>query len=114
MSAAFSFEQVGRLPAPEDNVAIAVRRLEAGWVIEHGRRHLTLPVTILEGHRFAIEPIAADSPLLSWVCLSALLCGQSRRGNIFATRRFCEFCGRGMLISQFLRRPIFGIIMFHS
>jgi altronate dehydratase len=66
MSAALPFEQVGRLPASGDNVAIAVRRLEAGSVIEHGGRQLSLPVTILEGHRFAMDRIAADSPLLSW------------------------------------------------
>ena len=66
MSAAIPFEQVGRLPATGDNVAIAVRRLDAGTVVEYGSTRFGLPVTILEGHRFAITPIAADQALLSW------------------------------------------------
>src|SRR5437899_6253607 len=66
MSAAIAFEKVGRLPAPGDNVAIAVRRLDAGTAIQYGATRFTLPVTILEGHRFAIAPIAVDEPLLSW------------------------------------------------
>src|SRR5438477_3728589 len=66
MSAAIPFEQFGRLPAPGDNVAIAVRRLDAGTVVEYGSTRFGLPVTILEGHRFAITPIAADQALLSW------------------------------------------------
>src|SRR5438270_5827219 len=66
MSAAVPFEQVGRLPAPGDNVAIAVRRLDAGTVIQHGGSRFTLPVTVLEGHRFAVTAIAVNQALLSW------------------------------------------------
>src|SRR5688500_10494151 len=57
---------VSRLPAPGDNVAIAVRRLEAGTVLKfsHGLRALTH--TVLEGHRFAVKNIAAGDALLSW------------------------------------------------
>ena len=57
---------VGRLPAPGDNVAIAVRRLEAGTALAFAGGPRVLAHTVLEGHRFAVEPIAAGEPLLSW------------------------------------------------
>lgn len=60
------FEDVGRLPLPGDNVAIATRRLEAGTVITTPERALTLDYTVLEGHRFAVQPIPAGEFLLSW------------------------------------------------
>jgi altronate dehydratase len=49
-----------------DNVAIAVRRLDAGLVIRHGDGEFVIKHTVLEGHRFAFAPIAAGQPLLSW------------------------------------------------
>jgi altronate dehydratase len=61
-----SFQEIGRIPAPGDNVAIATRRLPAGMQVDYDGRVLRLPHTILEGHRFAIEPIARGEPLLSW------------------------------------------------
>jgi altronate dehydratase len=66
LSEAIPFEQVGRLPAPGDNVAIATRRLEAGTQVRLADNAFTLPHTILEGHRFATVPIAVGGPLLSW------------------------------------------------
>jgi len=62
----FSFEQAGRIPAPGDNVAIAGKRIEAGSTIALDGRTLTLPHTVMEGHRFAIGAIAPGQPLLSW------------------------------------------------
>lgn len=61
-----AFEEVGRTPATGDNVAIATRRLEAGTAVSYGNRQLVLSHTVLEGHRFALNPISADEPLLSW------------------------------------------------
>jgi len=61
-----AFDEVGRVPAPGDNVAIATRRLEAGTLIAHAERQLRLPHTVLEGHRFALQPISTGEPLLSW------------------------------------------------
>ncbi len=61
-----AFDSVGRLPAPDDNVAIAIRRLEAGTAIQLTDAIRVLAHTVLEGHRFAIRPIAAGEPLLSW------------------------------------------------
>ena len=61
-----AFDEVGRIPAPGDNVAIATRRLEAGTVIVHGDRQWPLSHTVLEGHRFVLQPVSAGEPLLSW------------------------------------------------
>jgi len=63
---AIALQEIGRIPAPGDNVAIATRRLAAGAQVEFGDRVRSLTHTILEGHRFAIEPIAVGEPLLSW------------------------------------------------
>jgi altronate dehydratase len=66
MSAPLPLSSVGRLPAPDDNVAIAIRRLEAGTQIEIGGKVRTTTHCILEGHRFAVRPIAPGAALLSW------------------------------------------------
>lgn len=63
---ALSFAEVGRLPAIGDNVAIAIRRLEAGTCVRLGGDDTTLSHTILEGHRFAVQGIRAGEALLSW------------------------------------------------
>ncbi|HEX2621619.1 MAG TPA: UxaA family hydrolase, partial [Phototrophicaceae bacterium] len=60
------FEHAGRLPTPGDNVAIATRILPAGTSIHYRDCEFTLSHTILEGHRFAIQPIAAGELLTSW------------------------------------------------
>ena len=60
------FHEVGRIPAAGDNVAIATRCLEAGTIIARDDQHVRLPHTVLEGHRFVLEPIASGEPLLSW------------------------------------------------
>ncbi|MCB9160572.1 MAG: UxaA family hydrolase [Caldilineaceae bacterium] len=66
MPTPIEFDEIGRLPLPGDNVAIATRRLEAGTRIRDGAREFVLSHTVLEGHRFAVAAIAADAPLLSW------------------------------------------------
>src|SRR5829696_3089167 len=58
--------EIGRLPAPDDNVAIATRSLEAGTKVERDGSRFTIGHTVLEGHRFAVEPIAEGEELLSW------------------------------------------------
>ena len=65
-STAYDFHAVGRLPVPDDNVAIATRRLDAGTLVNHDGRRYHIDYTILEGHRFAIQLIAPDEALLSW------------------------------------------------
>ncbi|MEY2880668.1 MAG: hypothetical protein RLZZ15_3048 [Verrucomicrobiota bacterium] len=65
-SAVLPFAAAGRLPAPGDNTAIAIRRLEAGATIALPDGPHALTHTVLEGHRFAVRPIRAGEPLLSW------------------------------------------------
>lgn len=60
------FAAIGRLPLPGDNVAIATHRLPAGTRIDLEGTTFAVNFTILEGHRFAIQPIAPEEPLLSW------------------------------------------------
>ena len=57
---------VGRLPDPVDNCAIAIRDLAGGTEIQSDSRSLTLSHTVLEGHRFAIQPIPQGAELTSW------------------------------------------------
>lgn len=66
MTQPIPFDDIGRLPAPDDNVAIAIKRLEAGTRIVKAGEILTLSHTVLEGHRFAVKPVAAGESLLSW------------------------------------------------
>jgi altronate dehydratase len=61
-----SLNAIGRLPAPGDNVAIATRRLEVGTPIQLANATCVLAHTVLEGHRFAMCPIATGQPLFSW------------------------------------------------
>ena len=61
-----NFISVARLPSADDNVAIATQRLDAGIQIDRNGRQFSLSHTVLEGHRFAIQPIAEGNPLLSW------------------------------------------------
>ena len=60
------FTDVARLPAPNDNVAIATQTLERGTRIGCEGTQFQLSHTILEGHRFAIQSISEEAPLLSW------------------------------------------------
>jgi altronate dehydratase len=60
------FLEIGRLPAPGDNVAIAIRQLPAGTAISLDGKIHTLSQTILEGHRFAVRPVERGAALLSW------------------------------------------------
>jgi altronate dehydratase len=62
----WDFREVGRLPAPGDNVAMATRRLEAGTRVSREGSEFAIGHTVLEGHRFAVEPIAQGQDLLSW------------------------------------------------
>ncbi len=66
MSTPLPLNAVCRLPAPDDNVAIAIRRLDAGTRIEIDGDVRTLASCVLEGHRLAVRPIAPGEALLSW------------------------------------------------
>src|SRR5215204_2134023 len=45
---------------------MAARRLEAGTRVSYGGSEFTVGHMVLEGHRFAVEPIAEGEDLLSW------------------------------------------------
>ena len=62
----YDFTAVARLPLPNDNVAIATQTLEGGTRIHHNGEPFQLSHTLLEGHRFAVQPIWETEPLLSW------------------------------------------------
>ncbi len=59
------FLSVARLPAPDDNVAIATQKLDVGTQIQYDEQ-FSLSHSVLEGHRFAVKLIAEGEPLLSW------------------------------------------------
>lgn len=59
-------DEIARLPAHGDNVAIATRRLERGTHVTNGGTTFQLDSTVLEGHRFAVTPLAPGDALLSW------------------------------------------------
>ena len=60
-------EDIARLAEPGDNVAIVSRRLEAGTdLVGDSGASFSLAHTLLEGHRFAVQPIPAGESVLSW------------------------------------------------
>ena len=61
----FALEEIARLPAPGDNMAVAVRPLASGIVVAGARPDFRLPRGVLEGHRFAVAPVAPGEALLS-------------------------------------------------
>ncbi|MYA76148.1 MAG: altronate dehydratase [Gemmatimonadetes bacterium] len=67
MVPACQLKDIARLAEPGDNVAIVSRRLEAGTeLIGDAGATFSLAHTLLEGHRFAVQPIPAGKPVLSW------------------------------------------------
>lgn len=89
MSDTLAFEEVGRLPMPQDNVAVAVRRLEAGMPFVLDGRTLRIGATVMEGHRFAVKPLAAGESLLSWGLPFGTALGRIQPGDYV--------CNQGML-----------------
>ena len=94
-----NFEDIGRLPTPGDNVAIATRRLEAGIEFLYDDQIRSLPHTVLEGHRFAVDTIPEGSELRSWglpfgIALNAIAPGD-------------YLCNTGILEALKLRNPDF-------
>ena len=85
MSQTFDFSQVGRLPLPGDNVAIAVQRL-AGCAVRYGDDTFNLDYTVMEGHRFAVNRIERGDTLRFGACPLAELYTILIRGVTCATR----------------------------
>ena len=101
MNVQHNFNDIARLPAPSDNVAIATRRLEANSEIRRDGEKFALSHTILEGHRFAIKPIPAEEPLLSWGLPFGFAVSQIRPGDYV--------CNRKMIDSLSLRQLDFNL-----
>lgn len=96
----YRFQEIGRLPAPEDNVAIAIRTLPPGTRIEYQGGELVLDHTVMEGHRFAVSPIAEGEALLSWGFPFGFACQDIAPGNYVCNRRAVEaLSGRNLDIS---------------
>ena len=62
----YEFSERCRLPGFSDNAAIAKDDVPAGTGIRHNTTTLRLRSTILEGHRFALVPIAEGELITSW------------------------------------------------
>ncbi|WP_049797659.1 UxaA family hydrolase [Kribbella flavida] len=60
------FDEVAVLPEPGDNAAICSRRLDAGTVVDFAGTPVTLPHTVLEGHRIVVRPVRTGEALTSW------------------------------------------------
>jgi altronate dehydratase len=60
------FNGIAKIPAPGDNAAIATERLEKGTLVDRDGSCFELSNTVLEGHRFAAEPVPEGGELLSW------------------------------------------------
>ena len=58
--------EVGRLPIPSDNCAIAIRDLPAGAPVQFADTSFRLSHHVLEGHRFAVRKIERGDQLTSW------------------------------------------------
>jgi altronate dehydratase len=66
MPSPLDLQSIGRIPAQGDNVAVAIRRIEIGTSVLLAGAPRMFAHTVLEGHRFAVEPIGAGQNLLSW------------------------------------------------
>ena len=86
----YNFDDIARLPAPSDNVAIATRRLEANSEIRCDGEQFELSHTILEGHRFAIRPIPVGEPLLSWGLPFGFAISQIRPGDYVCNQKMID------------------------
>ena len=84
-----AFSSVARLAAAADNVAIAIRQLDPGTVIQAGSETWTLRHSVLEGHRFAVRAVPADDELRSW--------GQPFGRTLTALAPGDYLCNRSML-----------------
>lgn len=61
-----ALDNIGRLPVAGDNAAIATQIIKDGTQIQFGDSVFQISHTILEGHRFAIQPIASGATIKSW------------------------------------------------
>ena len=111
MNAVFPFSEVARLPMPGDNVAIATRRLEAGTGIDCNGQPFALSHTVMEGHRFAVEPIDPGQFCCRGNCPLAWPSIPCSRATTPATRVCSTHWASGSWTSNCPRRPILSIAL---
>lgn len=92
---------VALLAHPDDNVAVALRRLEAGTRLSHNGRDFTLSHTLMEGHRFTLRPITRDESVLSWARPFGRALRDIQPGEYL--------CNQGMIDSLSLRHLDFAL-----
>ena len=90
MAGVYDFDEVARLPAAGDNVAIACRRLDAGCEVISGTERFRLNHTLLVGHRFARQPIPSGTALLSWGLPFGYACRDITPGSYVCNARILE------------------------
>ncbi len=90
MNRIYRLSEVGKLAAPADNVAVATRVLTAGLQIEVHGKTFSINYTVLEGHRFAITPIAVGQPVLSWGMPFGFACRTISPGGYVCNQRILE------------------------
>jgi altronate dehydratase len=86
----FPLTTLARLASPDDNVAIAIRRLEPGLTISFNHQTFTLDSTVLEGHRFAIRLIKEKEALLSWGLPFGIASRKIEAGQYVANQNMLE------------------------
>src|ERR1700689_1108651 len=85
---------VARLPAPDDNVAIALGRIEEGSrLVTHGAS-FRVEGTVPEGHRLAAAPIKAGGELRSWGRPFGLALRDIRPGEYVCNQSVLELLGK--------------------
>lgn len=52
--------------APGDNVAVAIREIEAGEVVRVHGREIAIPQTLQVGHKFAVRRIEAGETVMKY------------------------------------------------
>ncbi len=84
--------QLAVLPTAADNAAIATREIAAGTPVPGpgGGEPIVLAHAVLEGHRFAIRPVAAGAPLLSWGLPFGYAVSDIAAGDYLCTPRMLE------------------------
>lgn len=100
-------QDIGRLPDPADNCAIAIRDLAAGTLIRRGDAEFALSHKALEGHRFAVRAIAKGEELTSWGQRFGVALRDIRAGDYVINRSVQIELERRQLDFELPRQPNF-------
>ena len=115
MNERYNFNDIARLPAPSDNVAIATYRLEANSGLNFNGEYFKLSHTILEGHRFAIKRIPVSEALLSWGLPFGFAISQIQPGDYVCNQKMIDSLSLRHLDFDLPAQPNFRdeIITYH-